>query len=280
MMKYYRPETVNDALRILGSNTEICLPLYFPPRAKHIAEWKADAMVELSALNLDSFQITEKEVILGSMVSFETLTKSEALTQLWDGVLSEAARLSGTGALRNLASVGGILLNPNYPAEVTLMFLAMDAKVVLMNGNGDEKTVSIEAFLQDGKPELPKGSLIKEVILPLSGNAHFVLDRVSRTKSDASIVSVVVKADFSNNQAEQLRIAIFGAGSAPKRFHMAEGELSKGTLSDDVIEAAAENVVKTAEPVGDYRGSKEYRTAMAGTLTKRALKSLASLAGK
>ncbi len=278
-MKYYRPATVKDALKILGNRSESCIPLYFPPRAKHISEWRADAMVELTDLGLDEIQIKENEVIFGSMVSFETIAKSEAVKALWDGVLSEAAYLSATGALRNLASLGGSLMNPNFPAELILVLLALDAKIVLVSGNGSEQKVNIEDFLKDGKPELKKGSLIKAVILPLEKKTHLVLDRVARTPSDASIVSVVVKADFPKEKADQIRIAVFGASPAPKRFQAAEKALGKGILTDSELDKAAEKAVKEAKPVGDYRGSQEYRAAMAGTLTRRALKKLAEKSG-
>ncbi|MFM8427395.1 MAG: xanthine dehydrogenase family protein subunit M, partial [Chloroflexota bacterium] len=36
-------------------------------------------------------------------------------------------------------------------------------------------------------------------------------------------------------------------------------------------EEVAEKVVAEARPISDYRGSAEYRRAMAGVLTKRAL---------
>ncbi|HQG90011.1 MAG TPA: FAD binding domain-containing protein, partial [Flexilinea sp.] len=146
MMKYYRPETVKKTLKLLGSQTEVCTLLYFPPRAKHLSQWQGDALIDLSNLGLDTIKEKSKEIAVGSMVSFETLVKSEIIRNQWDGVLSDAAHLSATGAMRNLSTVGGILLNPNFPAEVILVFLALDAMVVLLDENGKEVRIPIEAF--------------------------------------------------------------------------------------------------------------------------------------
>ena len=274
MMKYYRPETVKKTLKLLGSQTEVCTLLYFPPRAKHLSQWQGDALIDLSNLGLDTIKEKSKEIAVGSMVSFETLVKSEIIRNQWDGVLSDATHLSATGAMRNLSTVGGILLNPNFPAEVILVFLALDAMVVLLDENGKEVRIPIEAFLNDGKPTLERGMLIKEVILPIRKNIHCALERVSRSKSDGSIVSVVVKGELTQKTAHNVRIAVFGANPAPKRYHSAESYLSDKPFTYKLAESIEEKIQDETEAVGDYRGSAEYREAMAGVLTKRALISL------
>ena len=274
MMKYYRPETVKKTLKLLGSQTEVCTPLYFPPRAKHLSQWQGDALIDLSNLGLDTIKEKSKEIAVGSMVSFETLVKSEIIRNQWDGVLSDAAHLSATGAMRNLSTVGGILLNPNFPAEVILVFLALDAMVVLLDENGKEVRIPIEAFLDNGKPTLERGMLIKEVILPIRKNIHCALERVSRSKSDGSIVSVVVKGELTQKTAHNVRIAVFGANPTPKRYHSAESYLSDKPFTYKLAETIEEIIQDETEAVGDYRGSAEYREAMAGVLTKRALISL------
>lgn len=274
MMKYYRPETVKKTLKLLGSQTEVCTPLYFPPRAKHLSQWQGDALIDLSNLGLDTIKEKSKEIAVGSMVSFETLVKSEIIRNQWDGVLSDAAHLSATGAMRNLSTVGGILLNPNFPAEVILVFLALDAMVVLLDENGKEVRIPIEAFLDNGKPTLERGMLIKEVILPIRKNIHCALERVSRSKSDGSIVSVVVKGELTQKTAHNVRIAVFGANPTPKRYHSAESYLSDKPFTYKLAETIEEKIQDETEAVGDYRGSAEYREAMAGVLTKRALISL------
>jgi len=273
-MKYYRPETVKKTLKLLGSQTEVCTPLYFPPRAKHLSQWQGDALIDLSNLGLDTIKEKSKEIAVGSMVSFETLVKSEIIRNQWDGVLSDAAHLSATGAMRNLSTVGGILLNPNFPAEVILVFLALDAMVVLLDENGKEVRIPIEAFLDNGKPTLERGMLIKEVILPIRKNIHCALERVSRSKSDGSIVSVVVKGELTQKTAHNVRIAVFGANPTPKRYHSAESYLSDKPFTYKLAETIEEKIQDETEAVGDYRGSAEYREAMAGVLTKRALISL------
>lgn len=274
MMKYYRPETVKKTLKLLGSQTEVCTPLYFPPRAKHLSQWQGDALIDLSNLGLDTIKEKSKDIAVGSMVSFETLAKSEIIHNRWDGVLSEAAHLSATGAMRNLSTVGGVLLNPNFPAEVILVFLALDAVVILLDENGKEVRIPIEAFLDNGKPTLERGMLIKEVILPIRKNIHCALERVSRSKSDGSIVSVVVKGELTQKTAHNVRIAVFGANPAPKRYHSAESYLSDKPFTYKLAESIEEKIQDETEAVGDYRGSAEYREAMAGVLTKRALISL------
>ena len=271
MTVFYRPDTLKKTLKILGNRDQNCVPLYYPPRAKHLMQWGGDALVDLSALNLDTIKIKKSEMLIGSMVSLETIAKSEEINKIWAGVLSEAARISATYAMRNLSTIGGVLLNPLFPAEVILALLTLDASIGVLNVDGKEVKIPIEDFLQDGNPVLIKGTLIKEVSIPLISRTRCVMDRVSRTKSDASIVSVIVRGDLTRKKAHNLRIAIFGANPAPKRYHQAESAFEADMITVKAIENCIEKIKAETSPVSDYRSNADYRAAMAETLTKRAL---------
>lgn len=274
MTVFYRPDTLKKTLKILGNRDQNCIPLYYPPRAKHLTQWGGDALVDLSALNLDTIKTKKSEMVIGSMVSLETIAKSEEISKIWDGVLSEAARISATYAMRNLSTIGGVLLNPLFPAEVILGLLTLDASVGILNSDAKEVKIPIEIFLQDGNPVLQKGALIKEVIIPLNSRTRCVMNRVSRTKSDASIVSVIVRGDLTRKKAHHLRIAIFGANPAPKRYHQAESVFEEDMLTVKTIDACIDKIKTETSPVSDFRSNAEYRSAMAETLTKRALTAL------
>ncbi len=114
MTQYYRPKSIKKALKLMDSLEGSYALLYFSPRGKHIMEWQTGDLIDLSETGLDTLKFKRKEVLIGALVSFETLAKSEEIKSLWSGVLSESARMSATMALRNLATLGGALLNPLF----------------------------------------------------------------------------------------------------------------------------------------------------------------------
>ncbi len=278
MTVFYRPDTIKKTLKILGNPDQNCVPLYYPPRAKHISQWDGDALMDLSALNFDAIKIRKTEILFGSLVSLETIAKSDDIRSLWNGVLSEAAKISTTNAMRNLSTIGGVLMNPLFPAEVVLVLLVLDAKVVLLQNNGKEIRVPVEEFLQDGYPVLQKGCLIKEVSIPLNSRTRCVFDRVACTKSNASIVSLVIRGDLTQKKAYHLRVAVFGANSFPKRYHQVESALENDLITVQGIQQCCKKISEETAPVSDFRAGAEYRTAMAEVLIRRSLLALRKMA--
>ena len=274
MVNYYRPAGTAEALSLMASHAGNYVLMYQPPRAKHVTEWLSGDIIDLSHTGLDQISSRDNELIIGSMVSVETLYKAEVIRMLASGLLSQAAKISATQAMRNLATLGGVLMNPVFPAEIILALLVLDAQVLVIDGNNAETRIPIETFVSDARPQLQSGSLVSGVAVPLKDHQTGVLERVARTKSDTSIVSVVVTAERVQNEWHNLKIAIFGASSLPKRYHAAETVIGSRALTEESIDQCVQRIPEETQAICDYRGSADYRQAMAGVLTRRALLSL------
>jgi len=271
MVNYYRPAGIAEALSLMASHGGNYVLMYQPPRAKHVKEWLSGDIIDLSEAGLDQVSVKNNELVIGSMVSIETLYRADAIHGLADGLLSQAAKVSATQAMRNLATLGGVLMNPVFPAEIILALLVLDAQVLVTDSGTPEIRIPIEKFVAEANPKLPRGSLLAGVAIPLNEKLKGVLERVARTRSDTSIVSVAVTADGTLNNP---KIAIFGASPLPKRYHAAESLLASNPLTEASIEQCLERIPEDTQAVSNYRGSAEYRQAMAVVLTRRALLSL------
>jgi CO/xanthine dehydrogenase FAD-binding subunit len=69
----------------------------------------------------------------------------------------------------------------------------------------------------------------------------------------------------------QARLALIGVWPETVRLAEASAQLIGGPLNEISIRAVAEAVEQEVAPRGDFLGSEEYRRAMAGVLTRRAL---------
>jgi CO/xanthine dehydrogenase FAD-binding subunit len=94
---------------------------------------------------------------------------------------------------------------------------------------------------------------------------------VARTPADQPIVAAVAVVQMSNNLVEWVRVALTGVWPEPVRLANAPTGLMGGPLKVVYIEAVAEAVETEVAPEGDFLGSEDYRRAMAGVLTRRAL---------
>ena len=93
--------------------------------------------------------------------------------------------------------------------------------------------------------------------------------RVGRAPADDPIVAAVAAVEMDGDTVRQARVAITGAG--PLHLAEAPGQLVGGFLDEERIRAVAKKIEAEVTPEGDFRGSAEYRRAMAGVLARRAL---------
>jgi CO/xanthine dehydrogenase FAD-binding subunit len=101
---------------------------------------------------------------------------------------------------------------------------------------------------------------------PTGGEAH-----VGRTPADEPIVAAVAVVEMDGDTVRQARVALTGVWPEPVRLAEAVAQLVGGPLDEDSIRAVAAAVKEEVAPRGDFRGSEEYRRAMAGVMTRRAL---------
>jgi CO/xanthine dehydrogenase FAD-binding subunit len=129
----------------------------------------------------------------------------------------------------------------------------------------DENGTSKEVILSEAGANRP-GALHVEMDGVRWGEAH-----VARTPADDPIIAAVAAVKLDGDVVQEARVALTGAWQQVVGLAEAPAELAGKSLDDDTIQVAAEAVEQEVEPKGDFLGSEEYRRAMAGVLTRRAL---------
>ena len=76
----------------------------------------------------------------------------------------------------------------------------------------------------------------------------------------------------------EVAIALTNVGPTPLKARAAEDALRGKAMTDASIAAAAELAMSICDPAVDQRGDAEYKTAMAGEMTQRALRTARSRA--
>jgi CO/xanthine dehydrogenase FAD-binding subunit len=246
-------------------------PFFTPPKAEALYKLDLDAVVDLSLLGLDKIETTPGgDIQIGSLVTLAEWIDSQLLADTTNGLLPHAARLAAGSAIRNLACLGGVLLAADGPPETLLALLALEAKVLLPGS--EQKSVSLSEFLEARRAasrplEIPVAVLFK----PLSDECGVALERVARTAHDEAIVAAVAVLEAWQGMLCRASLAVAGASPNPVRIGELDRLLEDQPLAEAQIERAVELTLAQVDPAGDYRGSAEYRRAMAGVLAKRAL---------
>ena len=131
--------------------------------------------------------------------------------------------------------------------------------------------------MKDCASALLPGEVILEVSFPDLSMATGALTRVSRTPRDKAIVAVAAVLMLENGVCSRVGVSLAGSNPNSVRLGQVEALLNGKALSADLLDQAASMASAQAAPPADYRGSAEYRTAMAAVLTRRALSMAAKI---
>jgi carbon-monoxide dehydrogenase medium subunit len=165
---------------------------------------------------------------------------------------------------RNETPVRRTLTSPRLAPQWAAALLALGATVTIEGDDGPAE-VPLESLLQRQAEGLVSALHVE------MGNVRWGEVRVARTPADEPIVSAAAVIDVQGGVVQQARVALAGAWPEPARLAKAPARLAGGPLDAEHIQAVADGVVEEVDPRGDFLGSEEYRRAMAGVLTRRAL---------
>jgi len=244
---------MKDLMKHLAQHDALPVPLAHGTRMSVSQFSEAGSVIDLSRLNLDKISIEDGGLRIGGQVCLQDVIEAPTLQNLADSILPQACSFAAHLGLRNLSTLGGVLLNQGGSPEIILALLALDANVVIVN------TSMTTMPLSEYQPK--DGDVVVEITVKLRDeNCGGSLVRVSRTPLDEAIVAVAACKESDN-----LRVIVSGANP---------DYILISTNADMTIDQVAELVLNKAQPIADYRGSAEYRRAMAGVLAKRALQTV------
>lgn len=251
-MKYYRPETLEEALGLLDDGLPLAGGTALTPRRHEL-----EAVVDLAGLDLGGIQIGEDMLEIGAGARLqELLSSGDAMPE----ALLAACRQEAQWNLRNQMTVGGALVTADARSPLLTVLLALGASVQIEPGAED---IALEPFLESrAARETP--FLITAVRLPKVERSTYA--QVARAPADFPLVSAAAGL-WQGKDGQTAGVAIGGFGSAPLgvQIPVAKGEAAEAVTS---AVAWAQQAYGAAE---DVFASGEYRAEVAGVLVERAL---------
>ena len=172
---------------------------------------------------------------------------------------------------RNETPVRRALRSPRIAPQWVAALLALGATVTV---EGDAGPEDVPLAVGAGFPRPHALHVPRRGLPPASGGPGGVRwgeARVARTPADEPIVAAVAVVETDDGVVQQARVALTGVWPEAVRLAKAPAQLVGGPLDEESIRAVAAAVEKEVTPKGDFLGSEEYRRAMAGVLTRRAL---------
>jgi len=275
-MRYESPQTMDEAVallagadgqaRVLAGGTDLLVQL----RNDMI---EPELVVDIKHID-EARGITAEDggYRIGAAVSAAELGEHEDLQKRYSGVV-EAAELIGSTQIQGRATMVGNLCNASPAADSVPALIAVGAVATIAGPNGRRDLPVEEVATGPGQNALAKGEIVTSLFLPArpahSGDAY--LRFIPRTEMDIAVVGAGISVSLDDSGVYQSARVALGAVAERTLLVADAADALVGSTGDEDALARLEAAASAAcRPIDDKRGTKEFRTQVAGVLARRA----------
>jgi aerobic carbon-monoxide dehydrogenase medium subunit len=266
-VEYARPSSLDEALRILGSN-DGARALAGGQTLINVMKSRAaspDILVDLAGLSdLTSVSTGPGGLELGAMVTYAQLMSSSEV-DVTRPILGEVAATIADVQVRNRGTIGGNICSNDPTNHLPPLLVALDARMTIV-GPGGERTVGADDFfLGVYLTAVAVGELLTKVTVPPPGGAGDGFAALTIGADGTCIVNAA--ASVAGGAA---RIAIGCVSATPVRATEMEAKLD-GDLGEASVREAAKGLGAQLDPPGDVHASADFRRHLAEVMAVRAV---------
>jgi xanthine dehydrogenase iron-sulfur cluster and FAD-binding subunit A len=278
---YFTPATLDEATallaehsseaRIIAGGTDILIELERHQRKG------VRFLIDITRIpGLDAVTFGKDNLIhLGPLVTHNHAAGAKLIVQR-ALPLAQACWLEAAPQIRNRATIAGNLITGSPANDTITPLIALRAQITLRSQSGT-RTMPLSAFYTGvRKTVMRPDEIVTDISFPpLAENTRGIFLKLGLRRAQA--ISVVNLCAILRFDGEVVTGAHITQGSvAPTIIGTASAEefLRGKTLTDDVIVKAADLAAQTPTPIGDVRGSADYRREMIRVLAQRALTAL------
>ena len=276
MTSYLRPTALSDALSALaeGGRTIVAGGTdFYPARVGRPLDEK---ILDVTAIDgLRAIENKGDHYLIGATATWTDLIRADLPD--WFRAMKLAAREVGGVQIQNAGTIVGNVCNASPAADGAPSLFALDASVRLASISG-ERDLPIEDFILGNRRtarkedemviglRIPKcGNDAKGAFLKLGARKYLVISIV--------MVSAILEKGMDGN-VDRCRIAVGSCSEVASRLPSLEADLTGKPADATLADIVTADHLATLSPIGDVRGSADYRRDAALTLVRRALAEL------
>jgi carbon-monoxide dehydrogenase medium subunit len=279
---YHRPASVDEAVALLGQfggDAKILAGGHslVPMMKLRLAE--PANLIDVNGIDdLKGIREDKGQICIGAAVTQADVVGSNLLRELCP-LIPEASALIADPQVRYCGTVGGNVANGDPGNDLPAVMMALDATYVLRGPKGERSVAARDFYKGLYDTELGSDELLMEVRVPvLSDNQGAAYEKMKRKVGDYATAATAVVVSMKGGKCGAASIALTNAGDTPLFAADAGAALKGKTLDEEAIAEASRLAMEIARPTADLRGTVEFRSAMVGEMTRRALRKAAQRA--
>jgi len=280
--EYHAPASIPDALGLLrqfGAEAKLLagghslLPLMKMRFAAPAHLIDLGRIAELKGIRED-----KGAIVIGAMTTENELIWSKLLQEKCP-LIVEGARQISDPQVRYKGTIGGDISHGDPGNDHPALMIALGASFVL-RGAGGERAVPADGFFHGlYDTELKADEIMTSIRIPVPApGTGYAYAKLKRKTGDFATAAAAVTLRMKGNAVQDVSIALTNVGPTPLKAKQAEASLRGKALDDAAINEAARLAMSICAPVADQRGDIAYKTAMAGEMVQRSIRTARSRA--
>ena len=271
------PTTLDEALRLLGEN-EAARPIGGGTALLLMVKtglFQPEALVSLRRLEPELGGIERQDdgsIRIGAMTSLTRLGQSALIRDTFP-VIGQTLRTLSNVRIRNVATIGGHLAHADPHMDLPPVLLCLGARLRIRGPQGERWMPLDELYSGYYETTLARDELITELVLPAPPPewAAAYVKFTALSADDWPAVGVAVSAVRRDGSVGDVRVAVGAAMERALRLATVEAHVEGARPSAELVRMAGDAAAEEVKPLGDLRGSAEYKREMVRVHARRAV---------
>lgn len=272
VIRYAKPTTVDEALALLGEDRWRILAGgtdFYPAQGNKPFR---DNILDINGLTaLRGIAESEAHWRIGARTTWTDLVR-HPLPAAFDA-LKAAARDVGSVQIQNVASIAGNVCNASPAADGVPALLVLDADVELRSAKATRHLPLGEFILGNRRTALASGEMVTAIRIPkpaAAGTSAFV-KLGARRYLVISIAMAAARLVVDDGAVAEAAIAVGACSAVARRLAGVEAALLGLPADEALAGAVLAAPIDELSPIGDVRGSADYRLDAAREIVARAV---------
>ena len=274
--EYHAPSSVDEVIKLLAEHGDEAKLLagghsLLPMMKLRFAE--PQHLVDINGIHeLKGIQLDGDTLRIGAMNTENAIIASDVLQDNCP-LLPDAARNISDPQVRNRGTIGGDIAHGDPANDHPALMLACNAEFVLRGPGGERTVAAADFFLGTYWTALEADEVMTEIRIPaFKPGTGYAYMKLKRKQGDWATAAAAVVLEMDGDTCTAARIGLTNVGPMALDAIDAAAALVGKSVDDAVIEDAAQQAMAICDPAEDLRGDVEYKTHMAGEMTRRAIR--------
>lgn len=231
-----------------------------------------ETLVDINGLReLSYVKVTDGELRIGALTRHAQLLDS-AIAGRHFAILHDAEKVIADPIVRNWGTVGGALCQADPSEDLSAVFAALKASMVIQQADGSRTVPVRDFFTGPYATVVAPGELLTEIRVVIRPGGSSAYAKVGRRAGDWPVGAAGAAIWLAGDTIAAAGIGLTAVGA--RHFAAAEAEefLRGAPVTEASLRRAGEIAAEHCHPSSDQRGPADYKRHLASELTIRALR--------